>query len=420
MSLLQKRQQCRKSNFRISTKSLNASQFDDWRSFMDVQKSARYDDIITMNIDSCNLAEIPQLPPALQVLVIDLSNVWSLDNLTLPSSLRVIKISRSKLSVFPKIEHLWGLETIDLHDCYLERLCDNFPPDLRTADLSFNRIRHVDWSCLNEGLTALDLSFNFLSLPPPNDIKVKIQCGNNDFDYKFAIQRNIGINIKVKDDTDIDENGESDTNNASSKKDGGGIGVYDNSENVHFISIQQSAADSLAIIMKLCPNKKVNKKFKEEIKATYEIGTCCGKHPDSRYEVPPIDEWCADMMAYTHHGVTYQALLERVWTFIKSRWRQHQLIEVMKQELDSSIGLCMTGAFTRTISILSGFVDGVHIGISDNERLQERVAAIVARNRSKYAQHDIFVRMTKLDVHEVLAEMKVPLNQCEAWIEAIE
>lgn len=80
----------------------------------------------------------------------------------------------------------------------------------------------------------------------------------------------------------------------------------------------------------------------------------------------------------------------------------------------------MTGAFTRTISILSGFVEGVHIGISDKERLQERVAAIVNRNREKYDDHNIFVRTTRLDICDILLEMRMPSWERDSWLDAIE
>jgi hypothetical protein len=67
----------------------------------------------------------------------------------------------------------------------------------------------------------------------------------------------------------------------------------------------------------------------------------------------------------------------------------------MKEVLDASVGLCMTGAFTRTVNILSGFVEGVQVGTSDKERLQERVSAIVSRN--KYAENQkLCIRMARL------------------------
>ena len=399
-------------------KTSDALKYQTYESFRELQSCSMYDGIITMNITSCDLAEIPKLPPKLQVLVVDLSKVRRLNHL--PTSLRVIKVTRSKLEEFPEIEHLWGLESLDLHDCYIRSITahDKFPPGLRTADLSFNKIYGIDWSCINPGLTDLNLDSNFLTSLPPHELTTKIQCHNNNFDERLAVRRNIGILPTEKDV--LDGASGCAKSSTSDKKASDSSGVYENPENVHFVSIQQSAADSLAIVMELCPGRKFNKNFIREIEATYQLGTCCGKHPDPRYEIPPLHEWCTDTSVYTQHGISYRNLMERVWAFIRSRWRQKQMIEVMKQELDASVGLCMTGAFTRTISILSGFVDGVHIGISDKERLQERVAAIVSRNRDKYESDEIFVRMSKLEVSDVLSEMKIPPWERESWLDAIE
>lgn len=282
MSLAQTRRRL-EASFRISTKTSNASVCDNHGSFRELERSPylKYDEIITMNITSCDLTKIPRLPPRLQVLVVDLSNVRKLCHL--PTSLRTIKVTRSRLEQFPEIEHLWGLESLDLHDCYIERITarDKFPPNLRTADLSFNKIHDFEWSCINPGLIDLNLDSNFLT-SPPHGMKTKIQCHHNNFNEKLAVRRNIGITP-----TDNFKPGET---SSAEKKASDSSGVYDNSENVHFVSIQQSAADSLAIVMELCPKRKFNKNFIREIEASYQLKNCCGKHPDPRYEIPPLQE----------------------------------------------------------------------------------------------------------------------------------
>ena len=410
MSLLQKRAQSNK-HFKLSTKFENNAVSQNWNSFLDLRKSSKYDKIVSMNIECCDSDVIPHIPPFLQILVIDLSMISSLDNLVLPKSLTLIKVNRSKLRAFPRIEHLIHLETVDFHDCYIEQLNLNFPDNLRTANFSFNKISQIDWSCLNPGLITLDISSNFLDYPPPDVFNLTIQCHHNNFDERIAIRRNLGMNVMTS---------KAKTNSDADKKDSAGFGVYDNSENVHFISIQQTAAESLKIIMKLCPRTKFNPDFIKEIKATYQLLGWCGRFPDSRYDVPPIEEWCADNTVFTEHAVTYRTLLERVWTYTKSKWRRHEIIEVMKQELDESIGLCMTGAFTRTVSILSGFVDGVHIGISDKERMQERISALIEKNRLKYKESDVFVKITRSEVADILDDTEIPDTEKEAWLDAIE
>jgi hypothetical protein len=206
-----------------------------------------------MNISACDLSEIPQFPHLLQVLVIDLSMISRLPRL--PTNLKILKVTRSKLQDFPEIEFLLGLETVSFHDCYVE------------ADLSFNKINKVDWSCINPGLTELNFSFNFLIKPPPGDITAKIQFDHNNCHAKYAMQRNIKIQIIEKDKNGMPRKSTTKPEQSEqNKKDGGNsFGVYDNPpENVHYISIQESAAASLEIIMMLCPHKKANKNFISE------------------------------------------------------------------------------------------------------------------------------------------------------------
>ena len=121
MSLAQKRRRL-EASFKISTKTSKAFLYQNHESFPELERlpCSEYDDIVTLNITSCDLTEIPFLPPKLQVLVVDLSNVRKLCHL--PTSLRTIKVTRSRLEQFPEIEHLWGLESLDLHDCYIENI----------------------------------------------------------------------------------------------------------------------------------------------------------------------------------------------------------------------------------------------------------------------------------------------------------
>lgn len=430
MSLAQQREG-RSFQSTVFLDSGDCHSYYDWKALM---TSEYFDKIISVSMSCGDESYMERVPPRLETLNISLCKFKKLPDL--PSTMRNIKATNSMIETFPRIGHCVDLETLNMFDCYLTEVSEIFPPQLRTLNLSFNKIKTVEWECFNEGLIDADVSFNKLSLPPPKELKgVRIACHHNDFDEMLAIRRNLPAFKDAKPaseqpelptvlSTDTHVLGKETTDRSGvtdDKKQGEGDGVYGNSENVHFVSIQKSAADSLEIILRLCPRKKFNKNFISQIEASYRLGTWCGGYPDPRYEIPPIREWCQSKKSYTEHGVGYSVLLERVWTYIRSRWRRHQMIEVLKQELDASRGLCMTGLFTRTISILSGFVEGVHVGISEREQLQERVAHIAKFNAQKYRDdHDLYLRMTKLEVDDILNESSLNSSEKQDWLRAIE
>ena len=58
-------------------------------------------------------------------------------------------------------------------------------------------------------------------------------------------------------------------------------------------------------------------------------------------------------------------------------WSLH---EILKDELNASWGVCFTGRFSRIVNVLNGFIDGVEIGISKPEQMQNQIAQVVKKS----------------------------------------
>ena len=52
----------------------------------------------------------------------------------------------------------------------------------------------------------------------------------------------------------------------------------------------------------------------------------------------------------------------------------------MKDELNASWGVWFTGRFSRIVNVLNGFIDGVEIGISKPEQMQNQIAQVVKKS----------------------------------------
>lgn len=92
--------------------------------------------------------------------------------------------------------------------------------------------------------------------------------------------------------------------------------------------------------------------------------------------------------------------------------------EVLFDELDSSVGVCFTGRFTRTLNALTGFVNEVQIGINSKEQMQNQIAMAIKNAKNKF--HDDFQEEARKEVRKILVEFEVPEAEHEAWLDAIE
>ena len=135
-----------------------------------------------------------------------------------------------------------------------------------------------------------------------------------------------------------------------------------------------------------------------------------------------IQAYCLDETVHSHHLLTYAELLMYVWARIMAHEHKSELIKILGEQVMDSRGLCFTGRFNRTLSVLVGFYEDIIISISDNSR----ISAIIIKARDKCnvsPSRDSTVPYSP-EAHAELAktmllEAGYDLAEVNVWLEAI-
>ena len=61
---------------------------------------------------------------------------------------------------------------------------------------------------------------------------------------------------------------------------------------------------------------------------------------------------------------------------------KNEIRKVIRQEINSGLDVCFTGKVTRLVNALTGFIDDVQIGYSENEQINNAVIAIMRRHEN--------------------------------------
>lgn len=201
-----------------------------------------------------------------------------------------------------------------------------------------------------------------------------------------------------------------------------------NNQNVHYSSIHNSANKSLDIILKYEP-KKYNishtRRILSEIQAAYRKYKRVNKimHcilPGFFLPSLPLNTWCRDTTIHSKHGISYKTLLMKVWAIIAESDSRQELEMILCEELEASRHVCFTGRFTRTLNTLSGFIDGVQVGISLREQMHNQIAKAIEKSRIKYKDNIEFVGYAREQVTSTLTDFGVQGTECQPWLDALD
>ncbi len=116
----------------------------------------------------------------------------------------------------------------------------------------------------------------------------------------------------------------------------------------------------------------------------------------------------------SRNGVTYAEILERIWAISEVHEHKKAIREVLRDEITAGKTVCFTGKVTRLVNTLSGFVDDVQIGISENEQINN---AVIVCMRKCEANPELNIRD---EVKKVLDELAVPVDRQAIWLDALE
>ena len=145
--------------------------------------------------------------------------------------------------------------------------------------------------------------------------------------------------------------------------------------------------DTLREIAIVWSDKVNNKRVMRDLKNWYETSTCVKK-----------DDWL------------YACMLDGLWVRIKEHKEIDELVERLWEEVSESVGMCCQGHLSRLGNVLVGFTEEVKAEVPIGEILQQKIASI--------AEKDIGVEYKVCEAWTVFEELKIPVEERDAWIEA--
>jgi hypothetical protein len=134
-------------------------------------------------------------------------------------------------------------------------------------------------------------------------------------------------------------------------------------------------------------NSAQRKKVMRDVKTWYGMEHCVKK-----------DDWL------------YKRMLDGLWVRVKAHKERAELTKRLWEEAFESVDKCCQGHLSRLTNVLVGFTEEVKAEVPMGEILQQKIAAIAAK--------DIGVEYKVCEAWTVFEELKVPMEERDAWIEA--
>jgi hypothetical protein len=133
----------------------------------------------------------------------------------------------------------------------------------------------------------------------------------------------------------------------------------------------------------MSPDKRVFKDFKR----WYAESSCC-----------KVNDWL------------YKRAFDGLLTMIFRHKDRKDLIQRLQEELKESVGMCCVGHINRLVNVMVGFDDRFAPPVPVGEILQQKIAAISGK--------DITVEEKVGEAWAVFEELKIPMVERDAWVEA--
>jgi hypothetical protein len=141
--------------------------------------------------------------------------------------------------------------------------------------------------------------------------------------------------------------------------------------------------------------------------AEMEIAWMNKKTTQLKRVMADVKKWYKKNSCVEANDYLYKRMLDGLWVRVKN---DDELVQRLWEEALESVGMCCQGHLSRLTNVLVGFTDEVKAEIPVGELLQHKMAAI--------ANKDVSVDSKVAEAQSVLAELKVPMEQYSAWLEA--
>jgi hypothetical protein len=411
----------------------------------------KYDKIIWLKINNYIFNTNFIFPNQLEeIYIANSKNCYNLG--ILPNSIRYVDITNSYLS---SCEHLFSdkqhnIETVILTFNQIRSFPQNLPNNLISINVSNNSISKLpDNNCFPPNIQFVELSSNslldlpewLLELNPNTTIRLMpnrfwfnayseislnkkihgyhIQIAERFFGaglrnkliktkdrsineaYIRPLRRNDIDILNIRDNTNIIANQHRPIMNMNT--------TAEQSQNVHNSDIQNSFSKSVTNIMQN-PAPKISNCF-NKIRWHYILD---GKNIFANLKLLSIIKLdYSSPSIVSRNGVTYSEILERIWAISEIHEYKNEIRNVLRDEIIAGKDVCFTGKVTRLVNTLSGFVEEVQIGISENEQINNAVIATIRR-----CEQNKELDVTK-EVKAILDELNVPNDRQDIWLNAI-
>jgi hypothetical protein len=173
-------------------------------------------------------------------------------------------------------------------------------------------------------------------------------------------------------------------------------------QNVHTKEVNQLTSDSMKFLL------ETPVPIGQETVA--ELETAWADKSEKKRVMRDVKTWYHTNTCVKTNDYLYKRMLDGLWVRIKAHKERDELTKRLWEEAFESAGKCCQGHLSRLANVLVGFTDEVKAEVPMGEILQQRIAAIAAQ--------DIGVEFKVCEAWAVFEELKVPMEERDAWIEA--
>lgn len=134
-------------------------------------------------------------------------------------------------------------------------------------------------------------------------------------------------------------------------------------------------------------------------------------HSQTKSVLRDMGMWATKDTCRAEGDFLYKRVLDGLWASIKVSPAKEDLTQRLWEECSESVGMCCEGHLSRLCNVLVGFDDTFKAPVSMGELLQQRIAAIAAK--------DIHIHSKVEEAWKVFEELGVPRDQRASWVEAL-
>ena len=377
--------------------------------------------LIILDFNRCNIknisSEIHYLTNLTNLQELNLNenkiNIISSEILYL-TNLQKLCICENKIHIIPsEIKYLINLQKIHLAFNKIEIIPNEikYLTNLQELFLSNNKIKIIP----NEikyliNLQELDLSSNKIKIIP-NEIKYLINLRELDLSENIIYNIPISIircrNLKIfnYEDNEIEYIPPQVIRFLNRIKNTDNLQVYNDSQNIHNHSIQESVNNSINNIMQ--QNFIINEdNIMNEILNDNILTDKCKEL---------LLEYSSNLDFHSVLLLNFKELLCHCWITINNLETKDEIKKILNIEMLDSECKCFTGRITRLVNCLNGLSDLVKINISDNQQIGNIIIIIKEQLRDIYT-----IERHKELVKNELQERGYNENIINEWLDYIE